>query len=164
MKTPFSRQSGFDGAFSNFGALNCVERLDGLAARLADAVRPGARVVLVVMGRCCLWELGWFLAHGDTRAALRRLRRHGATARVGGEPLRVWYHTPQEVRRAFAPWFRPLELRGVGVFLPPSFLAPWVERHAGAARPLRLADDCLAAAWPFRHLGDHYLIALERRK
>jgi SAM-dependent methyltransferase len=156
-------RAGFDGAFSNFGALNCLERLDGLAARLADATRPGARVVLVVMGRWCLWELGWFLAHGDVRTALRRLHRHGVTAHVGGEPVQVWYHPPGQVRRAFAPWFRPLGLQGVGVLLPPSFLAPWVERHATAARLLRMAEGFLAAAWPFRLLGDHYLVALERR-
>lgn len=33
----------FDGAFSNFGALNCVEDMRGAAASLARLVRPGGR-------------------------------------------------------------------------------------------------------------------------
>src|SRR5262245_15034292 len=36
----------FDGAYSSFGALNLVPDLAGVATRLADRLRPRARVVL----------------------------------------------------------------------------------------------------------------------
>lgn len=153
----------YDGAVSNFGALNCVENVDRVARWLADAVRPGGRVVLVVMGPWCAWEVLWFLAHADPAGGLRRLRRGGVDARLGDQSLQVWYPSPARVRRAFAPWFRTTGLQGLGVFLPPSHLAAWVERWPTAFNLLRVAELRLAAVWPLRLLGDHYLIELQRR-
>jgi ubiquinone/menaquinone biosynthesis C-methylase UbiE len=40
----------FEGALSNFGALNCVNDLQQLAADLAGFLRPGAKVFLCWMG------------------------------------------------------------------------------------------------------------------
>jgi len=153
---------GYDGAFSNFGALNCLSDLDPLGARLARAVRPGGHVVLIIMGPWCLWEMAWYLTHGDVHTALRRLRHGGGVAQIGSRQVHVWYHAPQHVRRSLAPWFAPRGLRAIGVALPPSFLADWVDRHPGAARALRAAEGYLASRWPLRLLGDHYLIELER--
>jgi len=72
----------FDGAFSNFGALNCLAERRSLAEALAGWVRPGGRVVLVLMGPVCAWEIVWHLGHGQPRKAFRRLRI-GAAAHVG---------------------------------------------------------------------------------
>jgi ubiquinone/menaquinone biosynthesis C-methylase UbiE len=155
--------SGFDGAFSNFGALNCVSDLGSLGAGLARAVRPGGRVVLVIMGPWCLWEMAWYLGHGNVSTAFRRLRHCGRAAQIGSRRVRVWYHTPHHVRRVLAPWFAPRGLRAIGVVLPPSFMAPWVGRHSAVGGALRTAERHLAAVWPFSLLGDHYLIELERR-
>jgi SAM-dependent methyltransferase len=154
---------GFDGAFSNFGPLNCVDDLPSAARVLADAVSPGGRVVLVVMGPWCVWEMAWYLAHGQARLAFRRWHAGGVTARIRSDQLRVFYHAPAQLREACAPWFHPSGMRGIGVFLPPSSLAPWVERHPRAAGLLRVVEAHLAGQWPFRLLGDHYLIELERR-
>ncbi len=46
----------FDGAISNFGALNCVENLPLLAVSLAGLVRPGGCVAICLLGRFCAWE------------------------------------------------------------------------------------------------------------
>ena len=156
--------AGFDGALSNFGVLNCVADLRGVAAWLAGALRPRSRAVLVVMGPWCPWEVVWFLAHGDVRTAFRRLRRDGVRSAVAGQPLHVWYHPPGRLRDAFVPWFHVLGLRGVGVFLPPSAVGSLVERRAAWFEPLRAVEARLAGAWPFRLLGDHYLVELERRE
>ena len=40
----------FDGAYSNFAALNCVADLASLAGPLARLLRPGASCMLVVFG------------------------------------------------------------------------------------------------------------------
>jgi SAM-dependent methyltransferase len=68
----------FDGAVSNFGGLNCVNDLPCVASRLAVLLRPGARVLLCVMGPTVPWEWAWYLAHGQPGKAARRLRRDGA--------------------------------------------------------------------------------------
>ena len=91
----------FDGAFSNFGALNCVPDLAAVSAGLFRHVRPGGRVLLCLMGRYVPWEWGWFIAHGDRKAAFRRLARGGAQWRG----LRVGYRRVRALRRLFSPGF-----------------------------------------------------------
>jgi SAM-dependent methyltransferase len=41
----------FDGAFSNFGALNCIENLRSLAVDLAALLKPGSSLLLCLMLR-----------------------------------------------------------------------------------------------------------------
>jgi SAM-dependent methyltransferase len=153
----------FDGAFSDFGGLNCVADLRPLADALARWLAPGSALVLVVMGPACLWEVAWHLAHGKPGTALRRWRRGGSTARLGGQSFRVFYPGPAAVARAFAFAFRPVRLEGLGVALPPSLLAGAMERHARLFRLLGALEDRIKRLWPFPYLGDHYILELERR-
>src|SRR5437867_8991299 len=51
----------FDGVLSDFGALNCVARLDAIRRPLARLIRPGGSLAICVLGRCCLWETAWYL-------------------------------------------------------------------------------------------------------
>jgi 2-polyprenyl-3-methyl-5-hydroxy-6-metoxy-1,4-benzoquinol methylase len=44
------RQRRFDGVYSNFASLNCVENLADLAAPLGGLVRPGGVAALVLFG------------------------------------------------------------------------------------------------------------------
>ncbi|MDI3339979.1 MAG: class I SAM-dependent methyltransferase [Sphaerobacter sp.] len=155
----------FDGAFSSFGALNCLPDRRALAASLADWVRPGGRVVLVLMSPLCPWEIGWHLAHGQPRRALRRLTagRAGTVAHTGGgASTRVWYPTPRRLCAEFAPTFRPVTTAGIGVLLPPSYLAGLVERWPRAAAHLARLEDRIAGRFPWTWLNDHYLVVLER--
>ncbi len=64
----------FDGAFANFGVLNCVADLPSLARRLP--IRRGGAFVAVVMGPFCLWETTWYALHGDVRRATQWFTIH----------------------------------------------------------------------------------------
>jgi SAM-dependent methyltransferase len=153
--------ASFDGAFANFGALNCVGDRRPVEEAFARWVRPGGALVLVVMGPVCAWEIAWHLAHAKPRQAFRRLRG-GAPAHVGsGATVRVWYPSPRRLRAELAPWFRHRETAGVGVLLPPPYLDELVERHAeGFARIRRLERRIeRRSAW----LADHYVGVFERR-
>ena len=152
----------FDGAFSNFGGLNCVADLRPLARFLAACLGPGAPLVLVVMGPFCLWETGWNLLRGRPRAAARRWRRGGAAAHIGGQTVTVHYPRPGRLARLFAPDFCPLGLTGLGVALPPSLLAGAMERRRRLFRTLGAVEDRIARLWPFPLLADHYILELER--
>jgi SAM-dependent methyltransferase len=90
----------FDGAFSNFAALNCVDTLDGFAAGLARLLRPGAPALLVLFGTLCPGELVVQIVLGDVRAALRRRARGPVAARLGGRDFTVRDHTASDVQRA----------------------------------------------------------------
>jgi SAM-dependent methyltransferase len=152
----------FSGAFSNFGALNCLPDRAPLATALADWVRPGGHLVMVVMGPCCPWEVGWHLLRGDPRTALRRLRP-GHEAHVdGGGTVRVWYPSPRALVSEFRPWFTHLKTLGLGVLLPPTHLGHLVDRWPRPFAGLRGLERRLASHFPFTWLGDHYL-ALFRR-
>jgi hypothetical protein len=74
--------------------------------------------------------------------------------------VRVWYPAPAQLCAEFAPWFTPIALRGIGVLLPPSYLAPLVACHPRLFETLVGIER--ACAWRAAALGDHYLLILER--
>lgn len=155
--------SGYDGAYSNFGALNCVPELHVLAETLACRVRSGGRLLLVVMGPYCPWEVVGYLARGRPKDAFRRLRRR-AEARIGeGETIRVWYPSPRRIRREFGPWFRPLKTVGVGVLLPPTDFRNLVDRWPRVFASVAALDRRVAGTFPATWLNDHHLTIFERR-
>ena len=158
---PFAASS-FDGVFSNFGGLNCIEHLNPLATALHGWLRPQAVAIFVVMGRLCLWEIAHHLLRADRRGIARRFRRQGTTARIGDERVRVFYPSPRQVARAFAPSFRPERLAGLGVALPPSRWCEAMERNPRLLWVLERGERALADRWPFRHLGDHYILEMRR--
>jgi ubiquinone/menaquinone biosynthesis C-methylase UbiE len=69
------RGDRFDGAISNFGALNCVEDLAGIAHTLGALIRPGGRLAICTIGRFCAWELLYYGVRLNFRKAFRRLSR-----------------------------------------------------------------------------------------
>ena len=150
----------FDGAFSNFAALNCVPELAPAARGLARLLRPGAPLLLVLFGPFPPGEVVVQLARGDRRAAFRRLARGDVPARLGGREFAVRYHRPREVERAMGPWFRPAGRLGVGVFVPPSAAEPWISAHPRLLGVLEALDR--AVARPLALLGDHVLYRFER--
>ncbi|MDX1383109.1 MAG: class I SAM-dependent methyltransferase [Thermoanaerobaculia bacterium] len=153
----------FDGAFSDFGALNCVRERRSLGAWLAPRVRSGGRLVLVVMGPLCPWEILGHLARARPGRALRRLRP-GRPARLApGAEIEVWYPSPRRLRRELAPWFRPAGLRGLGSLLPPTDFAAWVDRRPRLFSRLASWDRRVAPFFPATWLADHYVALFERR-
>ena len=146
----------FDGAFSNFGALNCVADIPALARRLAARLAPGAPLLFVVMGRHVPWEWAWYLAQGDRRRAFRRLAKDGADWRG----LRIRYPTPREFTRAIAPHFKTRRRASLGFALPPSYAAAWLDRSPRALAALLRIER--AAARITAGLADHYTIEAAR--
>jgi SAM-dependent methyltransferase len=146
----------FDGAFANFGVLNCVADLHGLGSRLGVSLRPGSRFVAVVMPPFCLWETVWYALHGDLRRATRRWHSH-SIALIGDAPLPVHYPSAAKLAKQLEPGFAVRHVEGLGTLLPPSYLShladrlpPWVAR--------------LDSRMSLGHLwADHYIAVLERR-
>ncbi len=158
----FPINAHYDGAFSNFGAINCVPDRHALARILARWIRPGGRLVLVVMGPLCPWEITWFLAHGNLREAMRRLRS-GAPASVGGGAIPVWYPSARRLERELAPFFRLRKRAGMGSLLPPSGMGGLVDRAPRLFSRLAGIDQRCAESRLSVWLSDHYLLDLERR-
>jgi hypothetical protein len=155
----------FDGAFSNFGALNCVDDLERVAHGLARVLKPGATALLCWMGPCCMWEMIWYLAHADKDKAFRRFRPAGVNARIAdGAFIHVHYPSVGFFARTFAPEFRLKAVRGIGVAVPPSYLEPWAQRHPRLLQVCEHFDSWLGGCPGVRLLGDHVLVRLQREQ
>jgi ubiquinone/menaquinone biosynthesis C-methylase UbiE len=159
-----SLQSGvvFDGAFSNFGGLNCVEDLSAVARNLSLLLKPGAPLTLCVMSRHVAWEMIWFAVRGPVRQAIRRLGRQPVQVKLGQGSIPCWYRSVREIRRAFRPYFRLRRWKGVGVSLPPSYLENWAAQVPRVMRILEAADPYLGRTPLARCLADHLLLTFER--
>ncbi|MEP7287346.1 MAG: class I SAM-dependent methyltransferase [Chloroflexota bacterium] len=151
----------FDGAYSNYGPLNCIDDWHAIGAQLSRVIRPSGKIGLGVMGPWCPWEVLWHGIHLDYRNATRRFRP-STVAHLDGKYFNVYYPTPERLQRDFGQGFRRSLLWGLGVFLPPSDLYKAVGRRQWLARPLLTLERLTAPHWPFNYLGDHYWLELER--
>jgi ubiquinone/menaquinone biosynthesis C-methylase UbiE len=146
----------FDGAISNFGALNCVAELPAVADSLARMVRPGGHVAICLLGRFCAWEALYYAVRFNWRKAGRRWR--GQTVWERRQTI-IYYPTVAEIRAAFACDFELQRWTGIGLCVPPSYVplpAPLVGLLAWC--------DGLLACLPFlRALADHRLLLLVRK-
>ena len=153
----------FDGVFSNFSGLNCVEDLSQTARMLARTVVPGAPLLLCLSTRYCLWEMLHYWLRGDRRRGFRRCRGT-ADVNLGECPLRVYYPTVRTIASQFSPMFRLRSVTGVGIAVPPSYMEKWARRNPRLFRICE-AIDRVVCRWPgIRILGDHMLLHLEREQ
>lgn len=149
----------YDGALSDFGGLNCVADLGAAARGLAARLRPGAPVLLCLMGPTVPWEWFWYLAQRQPRKAFRRLAPGGVVWRG----RRIRYPAIGRTRRSFAPWFRVRRRSALGAFLPPTYAEDWAARHPRLLAWLDRIERRLETAPLLASLADHYLLELERR-
>jgi SAM-dependent methyltransferase len=150
----------FDGALSNFGALNCVEDLPSLMAALAARLPPGARLLLVPMGRYVPWEWGWYLLRGQPGKAWRRVHRE----RLNWRGLTLGYPTPRQISAVLVPHFRVDRLRPLGFALPPSYAGGWLERSPRLFALLTRLERA-GQRWPLlAACSDHYIVEATRRE
>lgn len=152
----------FDGAFSNFGVLNCVPELGPLASAIASRLRVGARLLVVVMGPYCPWEIVGFGIRGRWRDAFRRTVSRPSARFGDATPMSVSYYSPSAVRTAMAPWFRHVETAGVGVLLPPTDFSGVVERWPRLFRTVAVVDRYVSRTAAGVWFNDHHLSVFER--
>ena len=149
----------YDGLYSNFGGLNTIGKWQRLANSLAQLVRPGGIAVLVPMGSVCLWEIGWYLLHGDVKRAMRRFS-WPATAVIGQTHIPIWYPSARRLRRDFSPWFEHVHTESLGLWLPPSYLGHFVEKRPSLFQRFNQFEKVshrFTSGW-----GDHYILVLKR--
>jgi ubiquinone/menaquinone biosynthesis C-methylase UbiE len=151
----------FDGALSNFSGLNCLADLCQVDTDLGRLVKNSGMAVICVSSRLCLWEVIWYSARANFKKAFRRVS--GATvAQLEGISVPVWYPTVRTMRQAFSPWFRLHSIRAIGLFVPPSYLEAWANKHRTMLTVLDKMDR-MCANWPIlRVLGDHVLLEFEK--
>ena len=150
----------FDGAFSNFAPLNCVDDLAPVARGLARLLKPGAAAMLVLFGTFCPGEMVVETLRGRPGQALRRRKRGNVPARLAKREFHVVYHRSAAIKRAFAPWFVLEKRFGIGVTVPPSAAEPWISNQPRLLAAMETLDRVLSH--PMAMLGDHVLYQFRR--
>lgn len=146
----------FELVLSNFGGLNCLHDLSTLQETLARLVRPRGFLAMCLMSRFCLWESAYYAVRGQFRKAARRWR--GAV--TASTDLRVVYPSSKQVLRALSPAFDLVTDVGVGILVPPSFVAPLSPR---LLRRMASMDARIETSRMGRTIGDHRLFLFRRR-
>jgi ubiquinone/menaquinone biosynthesis C-methylase UbiE len=148
-------EGSFDIVLSNFGALNCVEKIESLREPLARLVCPGGHMAICVIGRFCVWETAWALLRRQPAKAFRRWRK-SVMSSLG---VRVFYPSGKNLEAAFRPQFRLVSWCGIGLCVPPSYVT-------GLSSVFLQKLDALdrrIAHWPLlRGWSDHRLFVFVR--
>ena len=152
----------FDGVYSNFGGLNCIEDLRTVTTHLPKILRPGGLAIWVIMPPVCPWEMA--LVMKDWRVATRRFRQNGVMANVEDVSFRTWYFTPKQVMRAFGPQFEFVALEGLSVVTPTADNKSFAVNHPNLFKKLVTLDEAISATWPFNRMGDFFILTMRKTK
>src|SRR4051812_14624051 len=145
----------FDGAYSNFGPLNCVPDMGEFAWQCGRLLRPGGHLVASVIGRICPWEYLYYRFRRPERARIRRAVGPVAV-QMNGHAIWTTYYRPMEFAAHFRADFEVVSSRALSLFLPPPYLVKWQEKFPRVFAALGRLDD-FAGRWPvLRNAGDHF--------
>jgi len=159
---PENIRAPVDVIFSNFGAVNCLDNLQDLEARLSPILKVGGHIVFTLMGRFCLWETIAGLKRLQPELLLRRPRGRALWNNPAARPLPVTYHSPDAIKKVFKSPYRVSLCKGIGVSLPPTYLFPFLERHPRLSQILQTIEKHIWR-WPLSwSISDHYLIVLKK--
>jgi ubiquinone/menaquinone biosynthesis C-methylase UbiE len=162
LKNLFNR-GPYDAIFSNFAGLNCTDELPKVLQSFNNLLKPRGFVTLVILPKFCLWEF-LLLFKGKFRTAFRRFSgRKGSKAHIEGEFFRCWYYNPSFIKQNLKDSFNLLGVEGLCTFVPPSYMEKFAEKHPRAYKGLKKREDKWKSKWPWRNIGDYYIITLQKK-
>jgi len=150
--------------FSNFGGVNCFspEEFARFFEEVHTVVQDNGHLVLVVMGKRCSWDSFYFFLKGQWSKMGRRNTSNALEVPVGTEFVRTWYYSPKQVSRLTSAYFEVQRVKPIGLFVPPSFLAPFFERHRILFGALKKMDAVFRFSF-FSNFSDHYYLSLRKK-
>jgi hypothetical protein len=130
---------------------------------LPPLLNPGGVITLVVLPKFCLWEF-LLLFRGRFKTAFRRFSgAAGASAQVEGTHFRCWYYQPSFITRSL-PEFELLSVEGLCSVVPPSYLEGFAEKYPRLFNFLCRVESKWKHGWPWRLVGDYYIISLRKSR
>jgi len=149
--------------FSNFAGLNCTGQLDEVLRSFNVLLKDNGLVVLVVLPPFCLWEI--FLAlRGNFKAAFRRFgSKNGVDAHIEGVYFKCWYYKPKYIADMLRDDFEVLDIEGLCSIVPPSYFEQFPKKHPRLYKLLQRLENRFKSSWPWRSIGDYYIIALRKK-
>jgi ubiquinone/menaquinone biosynthesis C-methylase UbiE len=150
----------FDGAFSNFSGLNCVQDLAEVRRNLARLLKPGARVFICMLGTFAVWEKLRAIAKRDWKNVVRTFQASDSASAQSG--VKVRYLSSRKIADSFAPEFKLRKWKGIGITVPPSNLEHWAGRFPAITRSLSRVDRLIGGLPLVRNFGGCILLEFER--
>ena len=149
--------------FSNFAGLNCTGEVEKVLNSFDELLVPGGYVTLVMLPKFCLWET-LLIFKGKFKTATRRFfSSKGRKAKIDGMPFTCWYYSPHHLARLLKKEFDLIYLEGLCTIVPPSYIENFAEKHPKVFSFLRRKEDKLKAKWPWRLMGDYFILTLRKR-
>jgi SAM-dependent methyltransferase len=153
----------FDGIYSDLGPLNCAPDLASTARSCAALLRPGGRIVASVIGRVCLWEIGYYAVQRDWSRAFLRWRDDEVAVPLEGGTVWTRYYTPRRFYEPFAATFALSTYQGLRILSLPPYMIHIDQRLRPICAVGEWLDDRIGAFPLIRDAGDHFLIVMTRR-
>lgn len=159
-----SNRGPYDLIFSNFAGLNCTNELSKVLHSFESLLKPGGFATLVILPKFCLWEF-LLLFRGKFKTAFRRFSgSKGTKAHIEGQYFRCWYYNPSYVRNSLRAGFDVVGLEGLCTLVPPSYIEKFAEKHPKTYMLLQTYEDRWKMKWPWRSIGDYYIITLQKKR
>ena len=135
----------FDYVFSNFGGLNCIDNLGAVTKNLPGLLKANGYVTWVIMPPVCLWEI--------MSGTFRRFNKNGVMAHIDGHYFRTWYHSLDDIKKAFGDRFEFIESEGLAALSPPPHKTDFFAYNFS-----RRVDRIFNRSFPFNRWADHIIV------
>jgi ubiquinone/menaquinone biosynthesis C-methylase UbiE len=153
----------YDLVFSNFAGLNCTDRLNEVLKDLPALLKPGGLATFVILPKFCLWET-MLVLKGKFKTATRRFfSSNGVRSHVEGTYFKCWYYNPGYVIDQTKKDFEVVSVEGLCTLVPPSYMEGFAAKHPKTFNFLVNQESKLKSKWPWRGIGDYYIISLRRK-
>lgn len=157
-----SKEGDFDIIFSNFGGLNCIapKALSDFIEKAAQKLTSNGKLIMVIMGKKCWWDR-WYMKRKN-KDHNRRNSSGPVQVMVDGQSVSTWYYSPKQMKAFAKSHFDLQKIKPIGLFVPPSYLAPYFERKKSLFGLLRFLDKCFSFP-SLSNQADHYFICLTKK-
>jgi ubiquinone/menaquinone biosynthesis C-methylase UbiE len=157
------KKAEYDLIFSNFAGLNCTDDLKKVLDSFSAILKPGGIITLVILPKFCLWET-LLVFKGKFKTAFRRFfSKRGRVAHMEGNYFRCWYYNPSFILHHLKNSFDLVGLEGLCTIVPPSYIEHFAEKHPRTFGFLKRKEDRLKDRWPWKYLGDYFIISLKKK-
>lgn len=156
-------EENYDLLFSNFGGLNCLskEELETFFTDVHKQLPAHGRMILVIMGKRCLWDRFFLVLKGKWKERNRRNTETFIDVNVDQVPVKTWYYSPREIKNITGSQFKTEGVYPIGLFVPPSYLADRFKNKKGLMKFLEFLDRLFSFCF-LANNADHFLIVLKK--
>ncbi len=156
----------YDIIFSNFGGLNCLnnEELQKFKKGCEHVQKSSDQLAFAL-----LWELnvsGNNCISVSKKIKLKATRRQnitGVDTLINDNHFKTYYYSPDDMKQLFIENYNCISVNPIGLFVPPSYLEPYVLKRKGMFAFLKLLDKLFGHFSFLSNYADHYLIVFEKK-